>query len=520
MNRLSQLPTLRVDSGTEVPFTYRGIRYRGLAGDTIATALFSQGVRIFGRSLKYHRPRGLYSMDGECSNTCMEVDGVPNVRAETTRLREGMAVKAQNVFGGCPERDFLGILDRMGWAMPAGFYYHTMHKPAALWPFFRKIVRAMAGLGKLNPSFTMKGTYDQLFPHTDVCVVGGGPAGMSAALAAASFGLRTILLESRPVLGGFFDYREARYEPGKALYQRGRDLAALVSENPSIRVFTGTSMVGAYNNNLITAFQAGGAGDPFDERYLEIRASSVVFATGCVERPLVFEHNERPGVMQVGCAHRLARTYGLLPGADAVFSVGHDLGLEAAADLSDLGVTVHGVADCRTEGHDAGAVEALAHRKIPFFPGWAALEAHGSKCVTGGNARHRPGDRTEEFRLRSVGGPPRDLPRCRGRSFSSRPRPPTMSTRGCSCPRNCLPESDWPGASWGFPILVQSRRRAGSQGCRRPCTARRPPRRMNATAGKRSPDFRVPQRDPRSWGLGWAEPRASSVSTKIPPSSM
>jgi sarcosine oxidase subunit alpha len=214
-----------------------------------------------------------------------------------------------------------------------------------------------------------------------VCVIGGGAAGMCAALAAAESGLRVVLLESRPYLGGCFDYRTRPYSEGKTLNQRAAELARQVEQADAIRVFTHTSMVGAYNNNLITAFQVGRAGDEFTERYIEIRAQSVVTATGCIERPLLFEHNERPGVMQVGCAHRLAHTYGILPGQTAVFSVGHDLGLEAAVDLFDLGLKIPCVADSRDDGHDPSLLLALAERRIPVLKGWVAQKAHGGKQI-------------------------------------------------------------------------------------------------------------------------------------------
>jgi sarcosine oxidase, subunit alpha len=140
-------------------------------------------------------------------------------------------------------------------------------------------------------------------------------------------------------------------------------------------VLTIQAMMGAYSDHLITAFQKGTPQDRFDQRYVEIRARSVVVATGCIERPLLFENNERPGVMQVGCAHRLARTYGLLPGKTAVFSVGHDLGIEAAIDLFDLGVEIAGLADIRQEGQDPQLMAALAQRRIPILRGWVAARA-------------------------------------------------------------------------------------------------------------------------------------------------
>ena len=149
-------------------------------------------------------------------------------------------------------------------------------------------------------------------------------------------------------------------------------------------------MTGAYNNNLITAFQVGGESDHFTERYIEIRAQSVVVATGCIERPLLFENNERPGIMQIGCAHRLAHTYGILAGTQAVFSIGHDLGLEAALDLSEQGLKIKCVADIREEGQDAALIAQLQARNIPYMSGWVATEAHGKAVVDKATLRTWP----------------------------------------------------------------------------------------------------------------------------------
>ena len=380
MNRLSHLPTLKIDAARKIAFIYKGKKYYGVEGDTIASALFANGVRIFGRSLKYHRPRGLYSLDGECSNTCMEVDGIPNVRCENTPLKDGMVIKEQNVKGSA-ENDMMGFLDKMDWAMPAGFYYNVMHKPAKIWPLAMKQIRKAAGLGKISPEFEMPGKYDEIFLNTDVCVIGGGPAGMTAALSAAEKGLRVILMESRPWLGGFFEYRSGEYKARQSLHDRAKHLANEVAQKENIRVFTHTAAVGTYNNNLVTGFQIGQQEDVFDQRYIEIRSNSIVVAAGCIERPLLFDNNERPGVMQVACALRLAKTYGLLPGKKAVFSVGHDLGLEAAIELHDLGLSIACIADIREDGQDPALLKKIRDKKIDLLKGWVATKACGRKMV-------------------------------------------------------------------------------------------------------------------------------------------
>ena len=380
MNRFNHLPTLKVDTAQKIAFIYKGKKYYGVKGDTVATALYANGIRIFARSLKYHRPRGLYSLDGECSNTCMEVDGIPNVRCENTLLKDGMVIKEQNVKGSA-ENDWMSFLDKLDWMMPAGFYYNVMHKPAKIWPIAMKQIRKAAGLGKIRPDFEMPGKFDEIFLNTDVCVIGGGPAGMMAALCAAQKGLRVILMESRPWLGGFFEYRSSQYKEGETLHNRAGQLAKEVESFENIRVFTHTAAVGTYNNNLVTGFQIGKKDDVFNERYIEIRAKSVVVAAGCIERPLIFDNNERPGVMQINCALRMAKTYGLLPGKKAVFSIGHDLGLEAALELHDLGLAISCIADIREDGQDPVLLKKIQDKNILFLKGWVATKAHGRKLV-------------------------------------------------------------------------------------------------------------------------------------------
>ncbi|MEW6266056.1 MAG: 2Fe-2S iron-sulfur cluster-binding protein [Thermodesulfobacteriota bacterium] len=391
MNRLSGFPTLRIDPSRAVPFTYQDRPLTGLAGDTLATALYANGIRVFSRSLKFHRPRGLYSLDFESANCLLEVNGLPNCRAEQVRLEPGLEARPQT--DGSPRWDKFFFLDWLDRLMPAGFYYRYFHKPAFIWPLALPRIRQMAGHGRINLDWT-GGRFENRFLNADVAVVGGGPAGLKAALAAAKTGLRVILLEARPWLGGYYDWRLASDGFGGSLHQRGLELARAADEMANLRVFTRTVLIGCYNDNLLTAVQRGGPEDDFEERYLEIRAASVVAATGCIERPLVFEHNDRPGVMQAGCAWRLARTWGLLPGKKAVVCGGHDFTLEAALDLADLGVRILAVADCRPRGWDEELAAAVKSRGIEFLPGQSLTKALGSPVVRGVdiNGRRLPCD--------------------------------------------------------------------------------------------------------------------------------
>jgi sarcosine oxidase subunit alpha len=192
-DRLPYGPTQRIDRERETPFFYRGRQYKGLAGDTVATALFANGIRVFSRSLKYHRPRGLYNLDGYSTHCLMSVNGEPNVRACIKALEPNMVVRPQNVIGS-PELDLMSLLQWFGFAMPAGFYYKVFHRPAWIWPLAQKVLRWTAGPGKIDRNMPY-GVYDHKYLHADVCVIGGGPAGMRAAVTAAKRGVRVILIE-------------------------------------------------------------------------------------------------------------------------------------------------------------------------------------------------------------------------------------------------------------------------------------------------------------------------------------
>ena len=427
--RLPPGPTCRVDFSRPLDFRFLGRPMTGFEGDTVASALYANGVRIFSRSLKYHRPRGLYGMEGESSNTLMEIDGVPNECAETIWLRAGMSVRAQNVRGD-PRTDRFAFIDAFDRLMPAGFQYRLFHRPYRLWPRFQNGLRRMAGTGVLdlgrnpdravpvgrgtgrNPGVGARGAAGQgsgvraegaarqdsrgqaeRYLNADVAVIGGGPAGMAAALAAAESALRVCLFERRGWLGGHLAWR-VRECGGEPLYQRAERLAARLPAGKTalptnaapgiVKVFTNSPVTGVWGENLVTGFTVGGEDDPFRECHWECRAKAVVVAQGCMERPLLFSHNDRPGVMQAGAAWRLARTHAVSPGNDAVFSVAEDLGLEAAVDLADLGVNVRAVADAREAGRqDPELVAALEERGVPFLSGWAASRAIGRKRVTG-----------------------------------------------------------------------------------------------------------------------------------------
>lgn len=363
--RLTELPTLKIDPQQPLAFSHNGGKKSGLAGDTLATALYAGGMRIFSKSRA--RARGLFGLDGATANTWMTVNGFPHLPGELIPLQAEMAT----TFESAPS----GSLFEKGFDQ-----VHELLSPRKRYQRLWRQHRSAAPGGEIAPGTRITGHHQRLHARADICVVGGGPAGMMAALAAAEKDLRVILLERQGWLGGHFAARLRRYDKNLPLWARAKNLADQVVNHPGIRVFTHAQLVHMADDRRI-GLQFGRANDPFLTRLLDIQAPTLVAATGCAERPLIFGNNDRPGVMQAHCALGLAHFYGILPGSRAVFSVSHDLGLETALYLAELGVAVLAVADPRTDGQDPRLAEALAQKHIPLMRGWVASRADGKKGV-------------------------------------------------------------------------------------------------------------------------------------------
>jgi sarcosine oxidase subunit alpha len=317
--RLPPQPGERIDRSSRVVFTFDGLPVGGYPGDTIGSALFASGRRVFSRSFKYHRPRGLLCCSGHCPNCLMTVDGVPNVRVCVEPIREGAAVEAQNVWGSL-DRDVLSVVDKVGGPFtPVGFYYRTMIRPRRLWPLYEKVLRNLAGLGRVGGAGRR---YDVEHRHARVLVVGGGGAGRAAAVAAATLG------------------------PGVVLVDEGTRL--LGAELEGVEVLAPARALGIWEGNLV----------PVDAGTVlyRYRADRIVVASGALEQPLVFPGNDLVGVMLPNGVRRLVRDFAIRPGSRAVVLGADDDCLSIAEELREIGVAVPRVVDLRSS--PIGALEA------------------------------------------------------------------------------------------------------------------------------------------------------------------
>ncbi len=363
-HRLPAQPGEIIDRSQTFTFTFDGDHFQAHPGDTIASALTAAGLQTLSRSFKYHRPRGLLCCSGHCPNCLVQVSDEPNVRACTTPVEPGMAVNSQNAWPSL-KRDamaLIGLIDRF---LPVGFYYKAFIRPRFLWPVFEKVLRRAAGLGTVSPD-TPIGDYDKQYIHTDVAVVGGGPAGLSAALMAARQGARVSLFEENLNLGGHLRYtgRERRENlPG---------LLSAIRQEADIDIFTGTTVLGWFEENWLSVQRQG--------RLYKVRARAVVFATGAYEQPLLFNNNDLPGVMLSSGVQRLLRLYSVVPGQRAVVVTANKDGWGVAADLQAAGVEVVAVADQRS-GDDSPLVDQVTGEGTPVYWGHTITGAKGSGKV-------------------------------------------------------------------------------------------------------------------------------------------
>ncbi|MCP5087159.1 MAG: FAD-dependent oxidoreductase, partial [Rhodobacteraceae bacterium] len=342
MTQLFRLPTGGlIDRSHPLNFTFNGAELNGYEGDTLASALLANGVHLVARSVKYHRPRGIFSAGIEEPNALVTIEdgsgSTPNLKATEVLLRNGLSAVSQNHWPGL-SHDLGAALQIGARLMGAGFYYKTFKWPKSGWSsIYEKAIRRLAGHGRVDPS-TDPGLYDKRTLHTDILVVGAGPAGLSAAVTAARGGASVVLLDQNSLAGGSL---LALTDPSASEFINNatEKLAAC----PGVRVLLSTLAFGSYDHGLVLAVQSQ-PGKAVKEIFWKIRAQRIVLATGAVERPLVFPGNDRPGIMLAGSARTFIRRFGVKLGQRAVVAISDPVERsDTEAALRIAGIEIAGV---------------------------------------------------------------------------------------------------------------------------------------------------------------------------------
>lgn len=389
----------------EVRFQFDGRAYRGQAGDSLASALIANNVRVVARSFKYHRPRGITGIGAEEAAGLLAIERAtgdePNTRATTVELYEGLSARGQNAWPSV-NFDLSAWLNLASPLFPVGFYYKTFMAPAGAWMFYEHLIRRVAGLGTV-PEAVDTEHYTSTHAHTDVLIAGGGAAGLSAALAAGRSGARVILVDENPWLGLGLLGEDARIDGERASDWAANAVAAL-SVMDNVRVLTRTTVAGRYEHGFVILCEKvreapAGTGDPSPRwRLWKVRAGRVVLATGAIERPLVFANNDRPGVMTASAAVGYLLRHGVLPGSRIVVATENDSGHAAGAHLAQAGAQVT-VLDRRDTGT---AIAAEAGATVEWSSG--VLDIKGARGVRAARAATPKGERWLDCDLVAMAG--------------------------------------------------------------------------------------------------------------------
>ena len=392
LQRFRNLAGGLIDRDELVEFTFDGRPCFGYRGDTLASALLAHGVRRFGRSFKYHRPRGVMAAGVEEPNALVTVgEGAraePNLKATEVEIEPGMVARSQNRW---PSLAFdLGAAAGFAAALlPAGFYYKTFMWPPSGWLFYERFIRRAAGLGR-SPTAADPDRYDRAHDFCDVLVVGGGPAGLAAALAAVRAGARTMVVEAGPRLGGAL-LGERHFAGGRPLVDWVEEVGGRLRKDSGATVLTRATAFGYYDQNLVAVAERI-SGNP-RQRLRMVRAREVVLATGAHERPLVFPGNDRPGVMLASAARTYANRYAVRVATRAVVFTTHDSAYAAAADVAKAGIEVALVVDARPQGAVPGVRAVVEELGIECLAGAVLSRVKGSGAVRSAVVHNRDGDR-------------------------------------------------------------------------------------------------------------------------------
>jgi sarcosine oxidase, subunit alpha len=378
----------QIDRTRNITFAINGKSYAGHPGDTLASALLANGVRTVARSLKFHRPRGIYSCGIEEPNGLVQLGKgrpltVPAARAPTTELAAGLSAYS---LAGWPSVNWdLGrVLDAMAHLWAAGFYNKTFIWPS--WRVYEPFMRHMAGFGRAPPG-PDPDRYDTVNLHCDVLVVGGGLSGLTAALAAGLSGARVILAEQDREFGGRAAWGRTQDTAGAAAWSQIRQLVETLKSLANVRTLPRTTATGFYGHNVVTLLErvqlerrpVAHGGSP-RERYLVVRADRIVLATGSIEQPLIFDHNDRPGIMLAGAVRQYLTRYGVAVGSSVLIATNNDSAYALATDLVQAGVRVVGLADTRAEVLPSRRA-VLEELGIPLLAGTMPVEARGFSAL-------------------------------------------------------------------------------------------------------------------------------------------
>ncbi|MBM2414346.1 sarcosine oxidase subunit alpha family protein [Marivita cryptomonadis] len=399
MTQKNRLDGGLIDRSETYSFRFDSQYYKGHKGDTLASALLANGVRLMGRSFKYHRPRGPMTAGSEEPNAIVELrEGArkePNTRATTAELYDGLRANSQNRWPSL-KFDAMQVNDLLSNFFAAGFYYKTFMWPAAFWEkVYEPIIRHAAGLGSLSLQDDPDG-YDKGFLHCDLLIIGGGPAGLAAALTGGASGARVILCDEDFLIGGRLNL-ETYAVGGMSGAAWAAETVARLQAMPNVRVMPRTTVIGAFDHGIYGAVErvSDHLAVPEDGKPRQIlwriTSKRALLCAGATERPIVFENNDRPGIMQASAVRAYANRWATTPAEQVAIFTNNDDGHCTASDLVAKGVEVVSVIDTRADAPTSSDYDVIAGGVIDQTWGRLGLSQIEVKMPKGGIRRIKCG---------------------------------------------------------------------------------------------------------------------------------
>ena len=391
MTQTNRLDGGLINRSQTYSFKFDGKSMQGHEGDTLASALLANDVRLMGRSFKYHRPRGPLTSGSEEPNAIVELrEGArkePNTRATTAELFDGLHANSQNRWPSLAF-DVMAINDRFSQFLAAGFYYKTFMWPAAFWEkVYEPIIRKAAGLGTLSHQ-PDPDCYDKGFLHCDLLIIGAGPSGLAAALTAGRSGAQVILADEDFVLGGRLNSETFAINEDTANAWAAASVAELMSM-PNVRVMSRTTIIGAFDHGVYGAVErvSDHVAKPAEGKPRQILwrvySKQAILAAGATERPIAFQMNDRPGIMLASAMRAYANRWAVTPAHCVAIFTNNDDGHRTAADLRSKGVTIAAVVDTRPDAPSTEAYETIAGGQVTNTQGRLGLTAVEVTLPTG-----------------------------------------------------------------------------------------------------------------------------------------